>query len=361
MSVAILPDETLRMAAVRRYDVLDTPPDNAFDRIAAIAARRFGVPIAIISIVDEDRIWFKSHHGLDVEQIGREPGLCASAILGDTPYLLNDATADPRSLANPLVAGEFGLRFYAAAPLRTHDGHNLGTLCVIDREPRQVTDDQMEELADLATIVMDQLELQLSARRAVSSVELMSREIDHRVMNSLQFVSALLSLQGRTAASAEGAEHLQAAARRVSSIANVHRRSYLDGANDVACVPFLEEFCADLGSILDRPVAVSGTEGTLPADAVQSIALIVNELVTNAVKHGADRVWVNYRVEGDACELTIADDGPGLPADFAPSGTSHTLGIRVVNSLVARLNGTLSTGRGPDDNGALFTVRFKRG
>ena len=78
-------DEAERLKAVKRYDILDTPPDGAFDRITAIAARLFGVPIAIVSIVDEDRIWFKSHHGLDVREIGRDPGLCASAILTDTP------------------------------------------------------------------------------------------------------------------------------------------------------------------------------------------------------------------------------------------------------------------------------------
>src|SRR5687768_11608682 len=130
--------EALRLAAVRRYDVLDTPPDGSFDRVTEIAARLFKVPIAIVSLVDEDRIWFKSHHGLDVQQIGRDPGLCASAILQDDPWVLSDAKADPRSLANPLVAGDFGLRFYAGVPLKTSDGFNLGTLCVIDREPRPV-------------------------------------------------------------------------------------------------------------------------------------------------------------------------------------------------------------------------------
>jgi GAF domain-containing protein len=133
---SIIPaDEEQRMAAVKRYDILDTPADGAFDRVTAIAARRFAVPISIISIVDRDRIWFKSRHGLDVEQIGRDPGLCASAILRPDPHILVDASKDVRSLANPLVAGEFGLRFYAGAPLRTTDGYNLGTLCVIDKEP----------------------------------------------------------------------------------------------------------------------------------------------------------------------------------------------------------------------------------
>src|ERR1700712_2872754 len=156
------------MSAVKRYDILDTPPDGAFDRVTAIAARRFEVPISIISIVDHDRIWFKSHHGLDVKQIGREPGLCASAILGDVPYTLANAAIDPRSLANPLVAGDFGLRFYAGVPLKTHDGFNLGTLCVIDREPRPVNQNQIDDLRDLASVVIDQMELRLSARQAIA-------------------------------------------------------------------------------------------------------------------------------------------------------------------------------------------------
>ena len=112
---SIIPEnDSERMAAVRRYDILDTPPDGAFDRITALAARRFDVPISIISIVDYDRIWFKSHHGLDVKQIGRDPGLCASAILAEMPHILSDATLDPRSLSNPLVAGESAFDFMQA-------------------------------------------------------------------------------------------------------------------------------------------------------------------------------------------------------------------------------------------------------
>src|SRR4051812_42182618 len=185
ISPVIIPqNESERSEAVRRYDILDTPPDGAFDRITAIAARRFDVPISIISIVDHDRIWFKSHHGLDVKQIDRAPGLCASAILSDTPYILPNAKLDPRSLANPLVAGEFGLRFYTGVPLRTHDGYNLGTLCVIDKEPRTVDQKQLDDLRDLASVVMDQMELRLAARSAANQAQLMAKEIDHRVTNS---------------------------------------------------------------------------------------------------------------------------------------------------------------------------------
>src|SRR4051795_8826603 len=158
-------NESERIEAVRRYDILDTPPDGAFDRITAIAARRFNVPISIISIVDHDRIWFKSHHGLLVKQIGRDPGLCASAILADIPHVLPNAAIDPRSLANPLVAGEFGLRFYAGVPLRTRDGYNLGTLCILDREPRPFSEEDIKALEDLAPLVMEALELRVESRR----------------------------------------------------------------------------------------------------------------------------------------------------------------------------------------------------
>lgn len=128
-------DESARMAAVHEYRILDTPPDGAFDRITALAARLFNVPIAIVSIVDHDRIWFKSHHGTTVEQIDRDPGLCASAILQGEVWVVENATEDPRALSNPLVAGDFGLEFYAGAPLSTREGHNLGTLCILDVAP----------------------------------------------------------------------------------------------------------------------------------------------------------------------------------------------------------------------------------
>lgn len=168
-SVPARPSEARRLDAVRRYDILDTPPDGAFDRIAALAARFFDVPIATVTIVDEDRIWFKAAHGIDVEEVGRDPGLCASAILQDDPYIVTDAIADPRCLNNPLVHGELGVRFYAAAPIRTHDGYNLGTVNVIAGQPRAITPDQTATLQDLAEIAAGELEVRLTARRTVES------------------------------------------------------------------------------------------------------------------------------------------------------------------------------------------------
>ena len=158
--------EQRRMQAVHRYDILDTPPDGSFDRITKLASEIFDVPIALVTIVDHDRIWFKAQTGLDgVEAIPRDPGLCASAIMQDAPYIVEAARSDPRTLANPLVAGQFGLQFYAAAPLRTADGNRLGTLCLLDREPRMFSPKQAGVLQQLADVVMDEMELRLSARR----------------------------------------------------------------------------------------------------------------------------------------------------------------------------------------------------
>jgi eukaryotic-like serine/threonine-protein kinase len=163
----VLAEEAARMAAVHRYELLDTPPDAAFDRITGLAARVLSVPMAIITVVDHDRIWFASHHGLEAEQVPRDPGLCASAILHDAPWIIEDARADPRARVNPLVAGDFALQFYAGVPLRTPDGYNLGTIAVLDRIPRRITVEEVATLQDLAAMVIHELELRLELREKV--------------------------------------------------------------------------------------------------------------------------------------------------------------------------------------------------
>ncbi len=162
--------EADRLAALRSLGILDTPAEGAFDHVSSLAARFFKTPIALISLVDEDRIWFKSKHGMDTSEIARSPGLCASVILSDAAYVVKDALKDPRTLANPLVAGSFGLRFYAAAPLITHEGFRLGTINVIDFVPRDFDEEGEAALREFANIVMDQMDLRLSAIETVSSL-----------------------------------------------------------------------------------------------------------------------------------------------------------------------------------------------
>jgi GAF domain-containing protein len=166
-----------RVQALHRYEILDTPKDGTFDKVTALATRIFNVPIAIVSLVDTDRIWFKSQFGVDgVEQINRDPGLCASAILSDEVYLVEDARNDPRCLTNPLVAGEFGLQFYAASQLKTPDGYNIGTFCIIDKRQRYINSEQVKMLNDLSSIIMDEIILRLNARETLRKKE---REIEN--------------------------------------------------------------------------------------------------------------------------------------------------------------------------------------
>lgn len=183
-------NETERLRILKKYDILDTPTDGSFDRITALASLIFKVPIAIISLVDADRIWFKSHHGLNVKEINRDPGLCASAILSKDLYIIEDARKDPRSLANPLVAGEFGLRFYAATPLRTGGNHNLGTLCIIDQKPRVFTDEEREILRYLGEIVMDEMNLRLAVRETAMNVKNMAIDISENLKNASEMIEA---------------------------------------------------------------------------------------------------------------------------------------------------------------------------
>jgi GAF domain-containing protein len=171
--------ETERLAALHSYEILDTPPDGAFDRITALAARHFKVPVALVSLVDEDRIWFKSRHGLEAEQIPRSPGLCASVIFSDDAYVVRNALKDPRTLANPLVAGAMGLRFYAAVPLVTHDGYRLGTMNIIDFVPRDLDAAGLSDLHEFAGLVMDQMELRLSARKTIAALSRAVRGAEH--------------------------------------------------------------------------------------------------------------------------------------------------------------------------------------
>lgn len=375
MDPSLIPaNEPERLAALRRYDVLDTPPDGSFDRITQLAAGLFSTPISIVSLVDHDRIWFKAHHGLDVAQIDREPGLCASAILQSDAWLLEDARADPRSLANPLVAGDFGLRFYLGIPLRTHDGFNLGTLCVIDREPRTVSQLQIDQLTHLASLVMDQMELRLSARRAVSELSgaveakdealrrqaLLAKEIDHRVKNSFAVIGSLLALQSRQAAP-DAAEQINHAARRVASLARAHEHIYT--ADDVQFVnvrDYLVRLALDLTSLLPgadpSSITVDAIDIELTSDRIVAMGLVVNELVTNAAKQGATQVTIRLHYEGGDRVLTVTNNGPSLPPGFDIS-QSKGLGLKIVSALTRQFGIETTCANLPQGPGVAFVLR----
>ncbi len=157
------PRESQRLAALRALHILDSAPEPRFDALTRTACRVFGVPTVLISLVDEGRQWFKSRQGLDPTETPRDISFCGHAILGEQPFVVEDALRDPRFLDNPLVAGDLGLRFYAGMPLHSPDGLPYGTLCLIDYSPRTFTPEQEGALRDLALLAEDELNRALPA------------------------------------------------------------------------------------------------------------------------------------------------------------------------------------------------------
>jgi diguanylate cyclase (GGDEF)-like protein len=157
LTPAIPANERQRLKALRDMKVLDTPPEERFDRVTRLARQVFGTPIALVSLVDENRQWFKSRQGLDAEETPRDISFCGHAILDDRIMVVNDATRDERFCDNPLVCGNPNIRFYAGYPLAAPDGSRVGTLCVIDEKPRQISHDQLRLLRELGRMIEEEL------------------------------------------------------------------------------------------------------------------------------------------------------------------------------------------------------------
>lgn len=151
--------EAARLEALKQYQILDTPSESAYDDITALAAFICDVPIALISLVDSDRQWFKSKVGLNVNETSRDISFCAYTILNKSMMVVKDALRDKRFVNNPLVTDAPGIRFYAGVPLITPSGHSVGSLCVIDRQPKELSESQQKALSALARQVVMQLEL----------------------------------------------------------------------------------------------------------------------------------------------------------------------------------------------------------
>src|SRR5215472_2764301 len=197
MSAPVPANEKRRLAVLWQYEVLDTVPEEVFDDLTELAARICEAPIALISLVDESRQWFKSRVGTPVSETSRDVSLCAYAINQSDLFIVPDATKDERFAKNPLVTSDPKIRFYAGAPLITPDGHALGTLCVIDKIPHTLRADQKRALEILSRHVMTQLELRRHSlelartreerdniRRDLHSVRAELNEVRKQISNS---------------------------------------------------------------------------------------------------------------------------------------------------------------------------------
>ena len=167
MVAAHLPDdEPARLDALRRLELLDTPPDERFERLVRVASTALGLPMAVVSLIDADRQWFKAEVGLGVRETPLASSFCAHALLQQDGMVVPDATRDPRFAANPLVTGDPRIRFYAGAVLRAPDGAAIGTLCVIDHAPRAMTEAERATLAALAATASAAIRHRAAARPA---------------------------------------------------------------------------------------------------------------------------------------------------------------------------------------------------
>ena len=191
MSAPLPEDEAGRLAKLREYEMLDTPSERTFERITRIAARVFEMPMASVSLVDERRLWRKARFGLRASEHCRESSLCAQTILQDKVLVIHDALADERFARNMHVLNAPHIRFYAGAPLCAEEGYRLGALCVMDREPRRFTAAEAAMLADLASIVVDEMNLRRSAVRLRAEIKEHQRtqrtlRAQHRMLERLR-------------------------------------------------------------------------------------------------------------------------------------------------------------------------------
>ena len=169
--IPIIPsDDNERVATLHSYNILDTPPEWNFDNLVNVVAQCLNMPIAIISLVDKERVFFKARLGLESkEDVPRGVSLCSLAILETDITIFEDALKEPCLLANPMVAGEFGLRFYAGAPIINENGYAIGTVCVIDKKPREFSEADQDLLTRFATATMNAITRRKEMMEAVHS------------------------------------------------------------------------------------------------------------------------------------------------------------------------------------------------
>ncbi len=381
--------EAERIKALKKYDILDTPPDGSFDQFTKLAAKLLDVPIALISLVDTDRIWFKSRYGLDAPQIDREPGLCASVILSDEIYLVEDALTDIRTLANPLVAGEFGLRFYAAVPLKVKGGYNLGTFCVLDKKPRQFTTLQKDILHSLANMVIDQMELRLAARIAIYNQNQALSIFTHDLKNPLAAIIIAAGLIKEEKSNPQVIDDMCNLISTTGSKMNNTIDKLLETASEEAREIKLRFAKLDFADLIKKVVTTNQilankknqklqinteTHSLVLADE-NKLTEIADNLINNAIKYSQKNknIIITIKERNSHAVLEVCDEGPGLSEEdkknlfqrftrlsAQPTGEESTagLGLSIVKTLVEAHHGKVWAQSDGKDKGSKFVVEI---
>lgn len=294
-----------RLAALARYDILDTPSEPGFDDIAQLASLMCDAPTALISFVASDRQWFKARLHLDASETGLECSICAHALVEPDLLVIGDLTKDKRTSGNPLVTGHPHFRFYAGAPFRAADGEVLGSLCVIDTRPRPagLTSLQMTCLINLGRQVSSQLELRRAVadrdlyaakrQRAEEQQEVLNQELSHRLKNTFAIIQAIAT------------QTLRVVPDQVPVDAFVQRLHALSAAHDVlllkrwAAANLRDIVTGVLPTLAEKKrFDISGPDVVLGPRATLSVSLLLHELTTNAIKYGSlSNVSGSVRIE----------------------------------------------------------------
>lgn len=332
-------NESARLKALRELDILDSLEEQAYDDLTAIAAQIAGVPIALVSLIDKDRQWFKSHHGLAARETPREYAFCAHAIRGDQPFVIEDARQDERFHDNPLTTGAPDVVFYAGVPLSLDGQHKLGTLCVIGHQPQQLSESQLSMLQALARQVeyLLRLRLQLKLMRDFDRVRTeFVAMVSHELRSPLTSVCGALSLL-----MASKADSLPADAKVLVEMANRNSDLLLRLVNDILDLTKMETGHLTLRrqsvvatELAERALAMAKgmaeklgiglrlttTESAQPPSVFvdeHRILQVLGNLLSNAIKHATEQSTVTLTVErrGSKARFAVHNVGAGIPAD----------------------------------------------
>lgn len=333
--------ESDRLAALAEYQILDTAAEPGFDDAVSIAVQLCDVPIALVSLIDDSRQWFKAAVGLTVSETPRDISFCGHAIGKPELFVIEDATQDPRFADNPLVTGEPFIRFYAGAPLITSDGLAIGTICVLDHRPRKLTDGQRAGLTALARQVMGQLELRrllVQHQEGEEHRRLLTAELEHRIKNTLSVVQAIVSQSLRTATTPADAR--DAISARLVALGRAH--DLLTQASWTAA-PIDALVRAAVGNYGEdgARIRTSGPAILLNARAALAISMALHELATNAAKYGAlsteaGYVEIGWRVDErrTPCVLEFIWQEHGGPSVAVPERKGF--GTRLIETSLTR-------------------------
>ena len=340
------PRQRERLAALQSYGLMDTGPETDFDDIATLAAAICDTPVSLISFVDADRQWFKARIGLEQQQTPMHMSICSYAILQDQLMEIADTQADPRTADNPLCIGDQPFRFYAGAQLVGEDSLPLGTLCVLDYRPRQLTQLQRDALRILARQVTTQMEL----RKTLHNADMLRREVDHRVKNSLQSLASLARIERREAESTEVADAMDMMANRLDAVATLHEILYqTEPGPNVNLSDYLDRISDHLRQLLPENLTLtySGESVLVASEQAVAVGTLINELTANSIKHavpdGRDgQIVITLAIDADGKVVMVyRDNGVGFQ-DAAPR--VGALGVKIIEVACAQLDCDIVTG-----------------